>query len=174
MRSLIVFLVLVPKLSWGTVIQTVPQVLEKICPKSQTQKKNAYLTKDQIQAINVKLESKLEEKSTLVTYFECYANNLPIAYAYIDVHRVRKESETLLIAVDVAGDIRNVEVLQFGEPKEYIPGDLWKQQFYGKDISDMKNSKLAIVAITGATLTSRSVTKSVQKILAIHQLLQGK
>lgn len=162
----------IPGASWGTVLQTVPQALSKVFSESgKIEKRNAYLTKDQIQAINANLEYKTDEKSTLVTYYVYFEKNQISAYAYIDVGIVRKETETLMIVVGKDGSIRDIEVLQFSEPKDYIPPGLWKKQFQGKSASELKNSKTAIVGITGATLTSKAVTKSVQKVLAIHQFI---
>ncbi len=165
---------LLPGLSWGTVLQTVPQALSKVFSNhGKIEKRNAYLTKEQIQTVNSELEYKIDEKSTLVTYYEYFEKNLPTAYAYIDIDVVRKETETLMVVIGKDGSVRDVEVLQFSEPREYIPPEAWKNQFEGKTIKDLEHSKTSIVGITGATLTSRAVTKSVQKALVIHRLLNS-
>ncbi|MEZ4846017.1 MAG: FMN-binding protein [Bdellovibrionota bacterium] len=82
-----------------------------------------------------------------------------------------KETETLMIVVDSMGSIRDIEVMSFHEPKDYVPPVIWKNQFKGKTSKELYRSKSNIAGITGATLTSKAVTKSVQKTLAIHHLL---
>lgn len=174
-RRWIYFLaLLLPGISWGTVLLTVPQALSKVCDgKSIVEKKDGYLTSDQIKSINHDLEYKIEEKSTLVTYFECKVEGKLIATAYIDVDRVRKETETLMIVVGIDDNIRDIEVLSFDEPKQYLAPEPWKKQFEGKGAKEIDQSKTNIAGITGATLTSKAVTKSVQKVLAIHKLLKS-
>jgi Na+-translocating ferredoxin:NAD+ oxidoreductase RnfG subunit len=167
------FLILViPSFASGAVLQTVPEALVKVfSEKNNAQKKNAYLTGDQIKSINHELEYKMDEKSTLVTYYEYFEKEKLIGTAYIDTDIVRKETESLMIVISPEGQIRDIEVLSFHEPKDYIPPTVWKNQFKGKTSKELYRSKSNIVGITGATLTSKAVTKSVQKTLAIHHLL---
>ena len=156
----------------GSVLQTLPETLHKVFPgKGTVEKKNEYLTAAQIQSINSDLEYKMDEKSTLVTYFEYRENGILNATAYIDTDVVRKETETLMVVVDSQGSIRDIEIMSFHEPKDYIPPVMWKNQFKGKTSKEIYRSKSNIAGITGATLTSKAVTKSVQKTLAIHHLL---
>lgn len=172
MKSFVSFVIFIPGICWGTVFQTVPQTLSKVFPGAgQIEKRNAYLDKNQIRTINENLENKIDEQSTLITYYEYSENHKMIGYAYIDTGRVRKETETLMIVVNPDESIRDIEILQFSEPKEYAPSDPWKKQFEAKNFQDFKSGKSNIVGITGATLTSKAVTRAVQKVLAVHHYL---
>lgn len=156
----------------ANVLQTLPETLLKVFPgKGNTEKRNEYLTASQIQSINSNLEYKMDEKSTVVTYFEYRENGKLLATAYIDTDIVRKETETLMIVIASDGSIRDIELMSFHEPNEYIPPTVWKNQFKGKTSKEIYRSKVNIVGITGATLTSKAVTKAVQKSLAIHHHL---
>ncbi|MEZ4846016.1 MAG: hypothetical protein R2877_03390 [Bdellovibrionota bacterium] len=58
--------------------------MHKVFPgKGNVEKKNEYLTSAQIQSINSDLEYKIDEKSTLVTYFEYRENGVLQATAYV-------------------------------------------------------------------------------------------
>jgi uncharacterized protein with FMN-binding domain len=164
--------ILFPLTVFGNVLQTLPETLQKVFPeKGSVEKKNEYLTANQIQSINSNLEYKIDEKSTLVTYFEYRENGVLQATAYIDTDVVRKETETLMVVIGADGSIRDIEVMSFHEPKDYIPPTVWKNQFRAKTSKELYRSKSTIVGITGATLTSKAVTKAVQKTLAIHHLI---
>jgi len=76
-----------------------------------------------------------------------------------------------MVAVDADGTVLRVEVLAFREPQDYLPRDIWYEQFDGKRLDDDLDVKRAIRGVTGATLTVRATTEAVRRILAIHRIL---
>lgn len=91
--------------------------------------------------------------------------------AYLDSHRVRTLSETVMVAIDPAGSIVRVEVLSFDEPPEYLPRRAWYAQFDGRALVDTTELGRAIRPVTGATLTARATTDAARRALALHRLL---
>lgn len=171
-RKLVWMTLLVSPVTFANVLQSIPDALFKVCPEPLLHhKKNEYLRKDQIRKINETMEFKMDERGTLVTLFECRKDGKVQNTAYVDIHEVRKEKETLMIVVSSIGEIVDIEVLQFDEPKEYAPPSPWLRQFKLKSKNDMSKGKSSIVGITGATFTNRAISRSVQKILAIHSAL---
>lgn len=92
--------------------------------------------------------------------------------AYLDTHRVRSLAETLMVIVDRDGKLSRTEILEFREPEEYIPREIWYEQFEGEPLSGELALEGKIRNVTGATLTARATTEAVRRVLAIHQVLQ--
>jgi len=92
--------------------------------------------------------------------------------AYFDVHRVRTLPETLMIVVDPDGGVRQLEVMSFLEPEEYIPRRTWYDQFLRRRLGPRLRLKRSIHAVTGATLTARATASAVRRVLAIDQVLK--
>jgi len=91
-------------------------------------------------------------------------------YAYFDTHLVRTLPETVVVRVTADGRIAAIEILSFDEPEDYLPRERWLRQFEGRPLDEDLSLKGAIRALTGATLSSRSVASAARRILAIHRL----
>jgi hypothetical protein len=91
--------------------------------------------------------------------------------AYFEAHTVRTLPETLMIVIDPKGRVRRVEVLAFLEPPEYLPREIWYRQFDGKALDEDLSLRGAIRPVAGASLTARSTTDAVRRVLALHQVL---
>lgn len=90
--------------------------------------------------------------------------------AWFDVHRVRTLREALMFVVGPKGKIRRIEMLAFGEPREYIPRPSWYAQFIGKGLDETLSLKKGIKKVTGASLTARATTDAARRVLAVHQV----
>lgn len=108
----------------------------------------------------------------LVTAYVATRDGQPAGTAYFDVHPVRTLPETLLVVLNATGAVERVEVLSFREPPEYRAPPRWLQQFAGRGLDDELQLKRGVHGITGATLTARATTRSVRRVLAIHQVRQ--
>ncbi len=95
-------------------------------------------------------------------------------YAYLDKHRVRTMPQTLMVALDADGVLVGIRVLAFHEPAEYMAREGWMEQFRGKTVDEEIRLKKNIDGITGATLTSRAVTQCARRVLAVHQIVEGR
>jgi electron transport complex protein RnfG len=111
--------------------------------------------------------------SALVARYVASRNGEVVGRAYVDTHTVRTKRETLLISVDAGGRVRRVDVTAFLEPKEYEAPDAWLRQFESRALDADLELNRAIRTIAGGTLTARSVSAAVRRVLAIDQVLQG-
>jgi Na+-translocating ferredoxin:NAD+ oxidoreductase RnfG subunit len=74
---------------------------------------------------------------------------------------------TFLVAVDSAGATRDVDILVYREPRGgEVANDAWRKQFRGKTAADPLQVGKDIRNISGATISSNSVTRSVRQALA--------
>jgi Na+-translocating ferredoxin:NAD+ oxidoreductase RnfG subunit len=74
---------------------------------------------------------------------------------------------TYLVAVDSAGATRDIDVLVYREPQGgEVANDVWRKQFRGKTASDPLQVGKDIKNISGATISSNSVTRGVRQALA--------
>ena len=92
--------------------------------------------------------------------------------AYVDTHTVRTKKETLLGSLDAAGKVKRVDVTAFLEPPEYEAPQAFLNQYGGRSLTDDLQLQRAIRAVAGASLTSRSVTEAVRRVLAIDAVLR--
>lgn len=113
----------------------------------------------------------VEVEEPVVTHYVARAGGTPLGVAYFDSHVVRTLPEVIMVVVTPAGEVARVEVLRFDEPREYRPPEKWLEEFRGKDLSSRISTSGSIVNITGATLTSRAVTRAVRRILALHRVI---
>ncbi|MCS7084000.1 MAG: FMN-binding protein, partial [Aquificaceae bacterium] len=95
-----------------------------------------------------------------------------VAYAFVDIHRVRTQPEVILYCIRPDGKIDVIEVLAFYEPPEYSPEDKWLALFVGKQLEkDNLRLRKDIPNISGSTLTARAITDNARKVLALWQVL---
>ena len=94
-----------------------------------------------------------------------------IGYAVICEEIGKHRPITFIVAADLEGNVRDVAVMMYREP---IGGEIrykaFTKQFPGKSLSDPIAHRRDIKNITGATLSSRSMSCGVRKALAVLQL----
>jgi Na+-translocating ferredoxin:NAD+ oxidoreductase RnfG subunit len=90
---------------------------------------------------------------------------------YIDKVVGKHEFITFAVGITADGKVQGVEILEY---KETYGGEVrrpeWRKQFKGKRLSDSIKLGNDITNISGATLSSRSVTDGVKRLLAIRGL----
>jgi Na+-translocating ferredoxin:NAD+ oxidoreductase RnfG subunit len=134
--------------------------------------KNIIISKDQKREIERIARSRLD--SRLISVYLVKKGEEVIAYGYVDVHRVRTHTESVLFVIDPQGKLMAVEVLSFNEPLEYMADEAWLELFKGKSIGkDPLRVNRDIPNMTGATLTARAVVKAARRALAVWKVLFG-
>ncbi len=134
--------------------------------------KNIVISKDQKRMIEKIARSRLD--SRLISVYLVKKGDQVIAYGYVDVHRVRTHTESVLFVISPEGKIIAVEVLAFNEPLEYMADEAWLDLFKGKSIDkDPLRLNRDIPNMTGATLTARGILKASRRALAIWKVLFG-
>jgi Na+-translocating ferredoxin:NAD+ oxidoreductase RnfG subunit len=90
---------------------------------------------------------------------------------YVDQVVGKHEFITFAMGVGPDGKVRSVEILEY---KETYGGEVrrpeWRKQFKGKKLGDGFKLGKDIMNISGATLSSHSVTDGVSRLLAIRAL----
>jgi hypothetical protein len=80
----------------------------------------------------------------------------------------KSELITYAVAIDVAGAVRSVEILDY---RESHGGEVrlapWRRQFVGKTAADPIELNRDVRNISGATLSCRHVTEGVQRIVRL-------
>jgi len=90
---------------------------------------------------------------------------------FAEVRNVKGKEQpiTYLVAVDSAGATRDVDILVYRESQGgEVAYDSWRKQFRGKTSGDPIEIGKDIRNISGATISSNAVTRSVR--LALRQL----
>jgi hypothetical protein len=126
---------------------------------------------DDAQTRAVEALARLPVETRLVTWHTGYAGGRVLGHAWIDVHTVRTHPEALLVLLSPEGEVRRVLLLAFHEPEEYLPPERWLRGFEGRRLDEDLRLGRDVDGISGATLTSRAVTASVRRALALHRVL---
>jgi electron transport complex protein RnfG len=156
--------------AWATVLITVEEALELAFPNATTDRQTLFLSGEQRD--RVAKNSGAEVSSSLATrYVATGADGAVRGWAYLDTHRVRTLPETVMVVLDADGTVRRVEVVTFREPLEYMPRKGWYEQFEGQKLDDDLALKRDIRPVTGATLTARTTTEAVRRVLALHAVV---
>ena len=147
---------------------TKEEALELAFKDCKVSRSTVTLTKEQKARVK-ELTGAAPSKSLVYPYVATKDGKI-VGTAYFDVHKVRTLREVLMVVVDPKGKISRIEVLAFGEPKEYMPRASWYAQFVGKGLDETLSLKKGIKKVTGATLTARATTDAARRVLAIHQV----
>lgn len=145
------------------------QVLERVFPNARVERKTLFLSEAQVRRAKALADADIPNQ--VVFAYRGVQDGELVGTAYFDSHRVRTLPEILLIVVDPAGRLAQLEVVVFKEPKEYMASDAWYAQFVGEPLHQELQLKRDIHGITGATLTARATTDAVRRVLAIHQVV---
>jgi hypothetical protein len=156
--------------AWATVLITVEEALALAFPGATTERQTLFLSGEQRD--RVAEDSGAEVTSLLATRYVAKGGDGAVrGWAYLDTHRVRTLPETVMVVLDADGMVRRVEVVTFREPLEYMPRRGWYEQYEGQILNDDLALKRDIRPVTGATLTARSTTEAVRRVLALHALM---
>jgi len=154
----------------GKVFITLDEALKLAFPTCTIKRHTIYLSKDQMEQAR-KLAG-VEIPSALVYPYVAMKDGEMMGIAYFDAHIVRTLPETIMITVDLEDRIQRIEVLDFNEPSDYVPGTAWYQQFTGQRLDNDLAVKRNIHSIAGATLTARHTTDAVRRMMALHHVIK--
>ncbi|HXI04148.1 MAG TPA: FMN-binding protein, partial [Candidatus Saccharimonadales bacterium] len=128
-----------------------------------------YLTDEQVEDV-VKTAGS-PPSSRIVVYYEGEGTGGGKVTAWFDTHVVRTLPETVMVVVDAGARVLRVDILSFDEPPDYLPRPRWLEQFNGRPLDDDLSTKGTIRAVAGATLSSRAITETVRRVLALRDLV---
>lgn len=103
--------------------------------------------------------------------FEARAADKRLGWLIVDQVIGKSEAITYSLALDNAGTVISLEVLEYRESHGgEVRMPAWRKQFVGKSASDAAGLGREIKIISGATLSCRHLTEGVQRLLKFHQL----
>ena len=149
------------------------EALELAFPGADRVKEQVYILKAAEKAA-IEKESRSELDTELATLYSGFKGDQLMGYAFIDIHTVRTLPEAFMVVLEPDGSVRSVHVLAFYEPTEYMPTKRWYRQFDGKSLADPLRVGRDVHGVVGATLSTRAVTASVRRVLAIYDVLVAK
>ncbi len=167
-QALLLGLTLALPLRAGEVFLTKDEALALAFKDCHIERQTLVLTEKERK--QVEKESGHALASRIVHPYVATKNGKLVGTAWFDVHKVRTAREVLMLVIDPKGRIQRLEVLAFGEPKQYLPRATWYAQFIGKKLDETLSLKKGIKKITGATLTARATTQAARRVLAIRQI----
>lgn len=138
-------------------------------PRAHVEARTVYLAPAQAQAVERAAGAQLA--TARVVAYCAMAGDTLLGTGYLDTHRVRSQTETVLILVRPDGKVGAVEVLAFNEPDDYLPPPRWLERFEGRGLSKDLRPGLAVPGLAGATLTARAISAAVRRTLALHAAL---
>lgn len=153
------------------VFLSVDEALDLAFPGARVERQTVFLTRQQL--AQARRLAGVEIRSALVNPYVAREGGKTVGTAYFDTHRVRTLPETIMVVVDPQGKVERVEVLAFQEPPDYLPRDVWYQQFDGHELGPGLELKRDIRGVTGASLTARATTEAVRRVLALHRVIQA-
>lgn len=159
-----------PSPATAKVFLTVPEALELAFPGCTVESRTVYLTEAQLE--RARHLAGVPIAGAMVRPYLARCDGEHRATAYFDSHRVRTLPETLMVVVGSDGRVERIEVLAFREPEDYIPRETWYGQFLGEELGEDLLLKRDIQGVTGATLTARSTTAAVRRILALDRVIR--
>ena len=138
-------------------------------PPATIERKTHFLTDTQRGKASRAARTKVDS-SLVVAYVGRTVNGI-LGTAYFDTHTVRTMPETLLVVVRPDGTVGSIEVVAFGEPEDYLPRRRWLTLFQGRRLEPDLAVGRGLAHVTGATLTTRSITDAARRMLAIHAVI---
>jgi len=152
----------------------IEEIIRGVFPDvERTGRKTRFLSKGEAARAGALAGGSVREASALVIYYELRGGNEILGRAYVDTKTVRSRSQSLLVVVDASCEVKNVALMAMGEPGEYEAPPAWLKAFSGRRLDGRLSLKGDVDAVTGATLTSDAVVKSVRWCLALETVLHG-
>ncbi len=144
---------------------------EAFLSSGEIRRKTVFLTDSQLTAVQELAGKGVEVTSKLVVYYEAVGDRGVTGYAYFDSHLVRTMNETIMVLVQPDGTLDRVEILTFMEPPDYMAPMAWLDHLSGRKLNARFSIGRDVLNITGATMTARTITVAVRRVLSIHRVL---
>lgn len=126
-------------------------------------------TVDVSKEMNVKLITKITSNN----FYRIIQNDTIIGYAFTEKAASKTDQFDYLVLFDIDLIIKKTKVLVYRE--DYggeISSKRWLRQFEGKTSSEQLKYEKDIVAISGATISAKSMTVAVNNLLKTMDILQ--
>jgi hypothetical protein len=161
---LIVLNLLVTACTYGQVLYAQDEALERAFGEAvRSERKSIVITPTKADELTKKF--KFRYSAGVISYYEGYdQNDQLIGYAFIDSGTVRTHLAMFMVVFSPEGVLKDVFVLSFGEPAEYLPSKKWLKTFEGLKIDEVPMVSKNIPTVMGSTLTVNAITASVGRV----------
>lgn len=146
---------------------TQTQALDQAFHGARIERRSILLTGAQHAAIEARAH--VEVESRLAAAYLAWRGDTLDGTAFFDSRTVRTMPAVLMVTIAPDSTVRRVDVLAFHEPSDYRPTPHWLDQFAHERLSDQLWPERDIRRLSGATLTTRSVTESTRFALALYE-----
>ncbi len=103
--------------------------------------------------------------------FEARAGEKKLGWLIVDQVIGKSEAITYALALDTAGAVISLEVLDYRESHgSEVRMPAWRKQFVGKTAADAAALGREVKIISGATLSCRHLTEGVQRLLRWYEV----
>jgi len=175
MKHIYIYLLIILALPLSAKMITSPidAMMHSYGTKAKVSKKNIMITASQ--AKNVTKNAKAKLKSKIFRVFTATNNDKVLGYGILVNRKVRSKNAVVLYIITKDSKLKNIEIIAFNEPTEYIPSKTWIAQF--QNIPTEKNLHIPkdIPTITGATMSARSIVDGSRIAFAVYnEILKGK
>ena len=133
---------------------------------AEVERKNLVITADKAAALSQRYKATVHPG--IVTYFKGYRDDKTLlGYAFIDSGVIRTHNGVFMVVMLPDGTLKDVFVLAFNEPLEYMPTEKWLELFRGKSLSEIPVIGKNVPPIMGSTLTVNAISTSVRRVQGI-------
>lgn len=123
-------------------------------------------------------QKKLLEKERKIKFHPEYDRNFKfyigifnsdtIGYAYIDTVEGKWSPITYIVRISSRGKVENLAAMNISEKAgKAVKEKMFLEQYIGKSIADTLEVHKDVDAVTGATISSRALTRGVKKVLML-------
>ncbi len=168
------FLLYAP-LGWSQTIYIKPdEALKQVFKNSEkVSRESKQINPERKRALEKKLGTAL--KKTTWNFYIAKTGNTVDGYALLDQELGKTEPITVMTAIFPNGEVQEVEILVYREPiGSEVHEKSFLKQYKGKKITDPIRLNQDIIPISGATISSRSVSQAVKRALIIWSEFYGK
>lgn len=166
MKSILLILITVSA-AFSMIIS--PEKAMKLTFKADTiTKKSMILTKAQHAEVQKLAKTRL--KSKLYRIYIAQKGTETVGIGILLTHIVRSNTTAVLYIMTPQGELQNIEIIAFREPKEYLPSKRWIKQFteHKSEHYDYQNG--TIDNISGATLSANAIINVANLAQAIYKV----
>ncbi len=150
---------------------TKSEILESAFPGAEIEKRKVKITPEMRKEIETLIKGRFFR--IRFSFYIAKQGGEILGYASVINEIGKTEPITFMVVLDSKAVVKRVDILVFRETQGYeIENKRWRNQFVGKSLKDPLRLKRDIDSISGATLSSRAVTKGVKKILAVFKVVK--
>ncbi len=165
-RYIYIFLIFALPLSAKILISPIDAMKQMYGEESIVVKKNILVSKKQAKIIQQEAKVKLESK--IFRIFKATKDEKLLGFGVLINKKVRSKNAVVIYFISSDSILKNIEIIAFNEPLEYLPSKKWNSQFQDIKTDKMLRVSKEIPTITGATLSARSITDGSRIAFALY------